>query len=494
MSVVRRFLPYWVAALGSLLLSGWYFHLEEVVNKDGVLYLLAAQGDEASATTLGRWIFYSRLIQAMAWITGLEAESAALAVNALLDLLLVLAFVRLVEELGAGRRALLVAAVAVLVLPYLNDNRAQVIRDHGYWAFTLVALVCYLRLFRRFSWGWLLGWYGAMGLATLFRVEGAAFVALMPLGLLLRPVPWRRRILETGLAYLPLGLGVALVAGVRPDLLQGNRLGATLANGATLLRQAFGPGPSERAEGLRQLLSPYYSHGTALLVIWFAALVDILKDLAKALSWPFFLVLLLRRWFPAPGLPAEYRRVLLAYGGVSAFVLLFQELRSFTMVSRYAVALALALLPVVVFALEELWRRYEAGRAGRLLPGLALFAVVALAADSIIESPGHRGYLVETGDWVAANLPADARILTDHERRRMEYYGNGRRPGSRTVVLYAGGGTTPLSAYGFALVGDPESDLGRAVRRVHAVPLHTVPRGRGRKMVVYRLPARQEAP
>ncbi len=484
----RRLSPYLVGALGSLLLSFWYVRLAGVVNQDGVLYLLAAQGDVQSATSLGNWIFYSHLIRGVSWITGWAAEHAAWLVNGLLDLLLVLAFVRLVEELGGNRRTQWLGVLAVLVLPYLNDNRAEIIRDHGYWAFSLVALVCYLRLFRRFSWGWLLGWYGAMGLATLFRVEGAAFVALMPLGLLLRPVPWRRRILEMGLAYLPLGLAAGLVAGFRPDLLQGNRLGTTLVNGVTFLGKAFVEGPSARAGELQQLLSPYYSHGTALLVIWFAAAVDILKDLAKALSWPFFLVLLLRRWFPAPGLPAEYRRVLLAYGGVSLLVLLFQEMRSFIMVSRYAMALALALLPVVVFALEALWRRYESGWVGRGLAGLVVFAIVVLAADSLIESPDRKGYLAAAGRWMAGHLPESARIVADKEWLRLTYYANERKPGPRQVERFDPS-VTPLEDYHYAVVVDPGSDLAKALEAGGAIRIYGMQASKDRKVSFYRLGA-----
>jgi len=482
----NRSLVYLAAALGSLLLSSWYVHLSEVVNSDGVLYLLAAQGDQHSATSLGNWIFYSKLIQGTTLLTSLSTEVAAQVVNTLLDLLLVLAFLRLLETLGASRRALAIGAMAVLVLPYLNDNRAEIIRDHGYWAFSVVAMIFYVRLFRKFSWRTLLAWYLAMGLATLFRVEGAAFVALMPLGLLAKPVPLRQKSTDTIKAYLPLVAAAGLLFGLAHHQLGNNRLMTELRNIQTLFDGIFFQGLPDKAAALQQILSPYYSHGTAVLVILFAALVDTLKDLVKALSWPFLLILVLRRWFPAPALPDVYRRALLPYLVVSALVLAVQELRTFIMVSRYTMALALMLLPVVVFALDELWQRYREKEIGPALPAVTALAVLGLLADSIIESPGHKGYFVETGDWAAAHLPANSRSLTDDNALRIQYYVNDRKPGSRAVEPYQPG-QSRLENFSHAFVKDPAGPLARALEAQGAEKIASIPRGKGKELAIYRI-------
>ena len=487
----NRSLVYLAAALGSLLLSSWYVHLNEVVNGDGVRYLLAAQGDQHAATTLGNWIFYSKLIQGTTLLTGLSTEVAAQVVNTLLDLLLVLAFLRLLETLGASRRALAIGAVAVLVLPYLNDNRAEIIRDHGYWAFSVVAMIHYVRLFREFSWRRLIGWYFFMGLATLFRIEGILIVGLMPLALLLKPVPLPQRLTETLKALTPLLLASIPLSLILLNIFPSNRL-TSLMNKSQSIMDVFLVSIPQKASTLRSVLSPfdppYYSQGSAIFLIYIAALLEILKDLKSSLSWPFFAVLVLSM-LNTPlktSMPTFYCRPLMAYGAVSLVILFLQVIRNFVMVSRYTMALALMLLPVVVFALDELWQRYREKEIGPALPAVVGLAVLGLLADSIIESPSHKGYFVEAGRWAVAHLPANSRSLTDDDALRIQYYVNDRKPGNRAVEPYQPG-QSRLENFSHAFVKDPTGPLARALEAQGAEKIASIPRGKGKELAIYRV-------
>ncbi len=491
----NRSLVYLAAALGSLLLSSWYVHLNEVVNGDGVLYLLAAQGDQHSATSLGNWIFYSKLIQGTSLLTGLSTEAAAQVVNTLLDLLLVLAFLRLLETLGASRRALAIGAVAVLVLPYLNDNRAEIIRDHGYWAFSVVAMIHYVRLFKEFSWRRLIGWYFFMGLATLFRIEGIIFLGLLPLALLLKPGSLSQRLAETFKAFAPLLLISVLLFLVLSSIFPNNRL-VSLMDKSQSITDVFLVSIPQKASTLRSVLSPfdppYYSQGSAIFLIYIAALLEILKDLKSSLSWPFFAVLVLSM-LNTPlktSVPTFYYRPLMAYGAVSLAILFLQVIRNFVMVSRYTMALALMLLPVVVFALDELWQRYREKEIGPALPAVVGLAVLGLLADSIIESPNHKGYFVEAGRWAAAHLPVNSRSLTDDDALRIQYYVNDRKPGSRAVEPYQPG-QSRLENFSHAFVKDPTGPLARALEAQGAEKIASIPRRKGKELAIYRIsPAR----
>ncbi len=443
---------YVLAALASILLSLWQIYHTAQINHDGVYYLLAIQGDTASIEHIGNWLFYSKLIQGIHAVTGLEPEHAAWLLNTLLDALLVLAFIRLVEILGGSHRALLLAALLVLSLPYLNDNRADIIRDHGYWAFSLVAMIAYLRLFRKFSWSSLLGWNLAMVTATLFRVEGAVFIVLMPLGLLLNTSqPWRQRFRNTGLALLPaIGiLAVFTLTAVFSSNFQ-NRLVTSIAKADDFL-SIFTQTIPHKADLLRRGVLPQFSQSTAQATLYLGILYSIIKDLISSLSWLYFGILLLRRWFPAPELPREARSVFLFYAGISFVILFLHGAQHFIMVSRYTMSLALILLVIVVFSLEELLRRTREAPGQKPLLIAVGVCIALLYADSLVISSKPKVYILDAAEWARGNLPDRARVLTDYHAERVGYYSN-KNNDKQYEFQYYQPETTSLNNYDYAFV------------------------------------------
>ena len=475
-----------LSGLASLLLSLLAIGQTDIINHDGVLYLRAIEGDAESIRRIGNWLFYSKLIGWLSAATGLDVEKSAYLLNTLLDLLTVLAFLRFVEELGGKGRTLIWAAILILVLPYLNDNRAEIIRDHGYWAFTMVAMLFYLKLYKGFSWKWLLLWNLSMGLATLFRVEGVAFLLLMPLGLLLRPGPLAGRMREVALCLLPaiLVLGILLAWHLLGNG-AGNRLTRLAANSQELL-EIFTERIPSKATQLRDTLLPDLSPGSANLLIYIALLISIAKDLAESLSWPLALLLLFHRRLTTTPLPRAYTTTLLLYGGISLVILLLQGGLHFVMVSRYTMALALMLLPIVVFTLEQLWLQRQARPPW---VGIAIALLIAgLAGDSLIESRSPKPHIREAASWVSKTLPPGSRILTDYEFLRLSYYAQ--KSGSRYHIQQFRG-KTRLSRFDYALVRDPRGALARRLQSMAAQAIWSSGEGQNH-VTAYRL--RNESP
>jgi len=443
---------YFGAALLGLMLSLWKIHGTAQINHDAVYYLLALQGDAASIEQIGNWLFYSYLTKGISLALGLEPEHAAWLLNILLDTLLVLAFIRLVETLGGNRSTLLWAALLVLSLPYLNDNRAEIIRDHGYWAFTLVAMIAYLHLFRKFSWKHLLLWNLAMLIATLFRVEGAVFLAIMPLGLLLNTEhSLQQRLRYAALALLPtvaIALAFALMM-VFSTSFQ-NRLVETVTKAGSLL-SIFTEIIPGKASLLQGGVLPQFSQSTAEITIYLGVIYSIVKDLVSSLSWLYFGILVLRRWFPAPRLSAEAHTVISFYAAISILILFLHGAQHFIMVSRYTMSLALVLLVVVAFSMEELQRKVQENPT--LKPRLAVIAIciALLFADSLISSAKPKVYILDAARWVRENLPDGARVLTDYHAERVGYYSN-KNNDKHYVFLRYQPATTPLEEYDYAFV------------------------------------------
>ncbi|WP_457665398.1 hypothetical protein, partial [Thiolapillus sp.] len=440
------------AALASLALSLWQISGVAQINHDAVYYLQAIQGDAASIRQIGNWLFYPKLIQAVSLFTNLDPEQAAYILNSLLDMLLVLAFIRLLQTLGGSRRTLIWAAVLVLSLPYLNENRSEIIRDHGYWAFALVAMIFYLKLFEHFTWRNLLLWNLAMLTATLFRVEGAVFLALMPFALLLNgEQAWRQRIRHTALSLLPF-LAIALAFLLTLQLYPGyqNRLAESLSKVGTL-PQIFTEIIPEKARLLRQGVLPQLSRSAAETTLYLGVVWGIVKDLISSLSWLYFALLLLRPWFPAPALPDRARKVIGFYAAVSLAVLFLHGAQHFVMVSRYTMSLALMLLVIVVFSLDELQKKLQTQPALRTRMGVVVICIVLLFADSFIGSARPKAYILDAAIWARENLPDQARVLTDYHAERVGYYSNRDNDKHYEFRRYRAGKTN-LKAFDYAFV------------------------------------------
>jgi hypothetical protein len=479
------------AAIASLLLSLWQILGIAQINHDAVYYLLAIQGDSASIQQIGNWLFYPRLIGIISSLSGLNTEISAHILNSLLDLLLVLAFIRLVEELGGNKRSLIWAAVVVLSLPYLNENRADIIRDHGYWAFTLAAMIFYLRLYRSFSWKSLLLWNGMMLVATLFRVEGVVFLALMPLTLMLnRAYSWHSRIRSTLLSFLPTMIIALLFVGATIHFGNTeNRLIDSITRAGTVL-DVFTQQIPDKARQLKAVVLPEFSRSSAEITIYLGIIYSIVKDLFSSLSWLYFGIFLARKPFPAPRLPAEAKTVITVYALISLAVLFVHGAQHFVMVSRYTMALALMLAVVAVFSLDELQRRIKDVPQRKPWLVIICMCIAILFIDSIFNTSRPKVYIIDAANWAQQNLPDGSKVLTDYHPERVGYYSNKNNNRHYEFLRYRTA-NTPLNNYDYAFVrtrnGKANSELQQKLYGQGLKPVKKIIRDK-QGVIVYQLP------
>ncbi len=142
--------------MASLLLSVWCVFLDDVINNDGILYLRTAEligrGEWQAAIESYKWFFYPLLIAIFGKLTGLGLELSAHVLNAGFTALTVAAFISLIRELGGSRSAVTAAVVLVLLFPGLNEYRSFVIRDAGFLAFYMLALLLFIKRPKMPSW------------------------------------------------------------------------------------------------------------------------------------------------------------------------------------------------------------------------------------------------------------------------------------------------------------------------------------------------------
>ena len=423
----RRLLVYLFAILGSVLLSLLRIHFNDLVNQDAVYYLQAAAGDQESARHLNNWLFYSWCIRFVSDVSGLELLSAAYLINTMLGAMLIYGFLRVVELLGGNTRTLFWAALVILCLPYLNDNRAEIIRGHGYWAFAMLGLVYYIRLFREFDWWSLTGWTLSMVLATLFRIEGLVILCLAPLGLLLNTrIPRAARIAALLKTSIPLVLGgaILLLSYMLLDSFE-NRLLEIFESLASMGGALLDKVPY-KALLLRQHVFPLFSKDSALISVYLVLLFMIIKDFVESMSLPYFMIWLFRNSMPARGLAPDAVPIIGFFVAVNFVVLVPYMLLHFVMVSRYTMMASLLLLIVVAFSLAELHRKKSAEAARkqvRLFNAVVLVMVLMLLAG-IKTSTSKKLYVLDAASWMQHNLQGKTHVGTDYQRERLEYYAN----------------------------------------------------------------------
>ena len=423
----RRLLVYVLAILGGMLLSLLAIHFKELVNQDAVYYLQAAAGDMDSAKHLNNWLFYSWCIRFVSDGLGLELLGAAYLINTLLGGILVYAFLRVVEMFHGDTRTLFWAALVILSLPYLNENRAEIIRGHGYWAFSMLGLVYYIRLFREFSWWNLAGWTGCMVLATLFRIEGLVILCLAPLGLLLNTrLSWKIRLAGLLKTSVPLLLGAVflLLSYLLLDSFQ-NRLLEVFESLANIGNALLAKIP-HKAALLRQQVFPAFSRDGALLSVYLILLFMIIKDFIESMSLPYFMIWLFRRSLPATGLAPDAASIIGFFTAVNFVVLVPYMLLHFVMVSRYTLMASLLLLIVVVFSLAELHRKKseDGSKKHRLWFNVVLLVMLLMFMAGVKTSASKKLYVLDAASWMQQNLPGSTHVGTDYQKERLEYYAN----------------------------------------------------------------------
>lgn len=425
--------PVRLAFLASLLLS--LIAMEgHLINRDGIYYLDKAgailehgfvEGVKAGELSpglkkVGEWVFFPMLIAAVSFVTRLGPEAAAHALNALFlagACALLVAWVR-----RRSAEAAWAACVVVLAMPAYNQYRHEILREFGFWFFSLLAFWLAMRWCETQRWREALACQFALAAAVLFRFEAVAFFpALMlwqafsaPGGQRLQRVFMLSCLPLTGavLALMLLGAGmleppqrvIYYLEAVNPA-----RTYELIKNAAGRMSESVFMYKYSREEagyilffGLLSIIPVKFLKmcGVFVLPLAYAA--------AKpARTW-------LERWQPLPWAFLTYVLVLIAF-----------VTHQFFLVGRYVSLLNLLAVPIVAAGLAQLMQRFPRWRA----PMLAL-ALATMLANIVSFSP-RKTHIVEAGRWLSANVADAARVGVDNPR--LAYYAGWRV--SQTVSL-----------------------------------------------------------
>lgn len=399
---------WWAVAL-SLFLSLLSVATDELLNRDGMLYVSTArvfveQGIGAAFAKFN-WPFLSLFIGALHAATGLSYIASAHVLNAGLLAALSGAFIFLYREIGGPR--VWVAAAVIIFSPYVNEYRAAIIRDPGYWCFGLWAILFLARFCRRGqAWTDALGWQAFVVLSIAFRIEAVALAALLPLYCMVLPGGRLRAWLHCNILFLG-GLFVLLMSDVvslgetsRLRQLQ-SYLSWTVLTGDFNAKLAVVTGQLQHAA----------SQGDARALLFGGAVGIVLQQVAWGLGILALPLLIGLR-------QGKLRRDALgplpwAMGAVALPVLLF-TLRDMFLSGRYPGLLVLLLTLPATWALDEYLTQYAGQLRKRVVcTGVAALALILFTLDAVITTDYRKHYLREAAAWAETHVPAKARFYAN---------------------------------------------------------------------------------
>ncbi len=396
--------PYRVSLILSLLASLLAIASRGLINSDGVYFLsiaklIALQGVEQTVDQHHRLTFYSLFIYAGRELTGMSLQFIADVLNATLFAFASVAFTGILRSLKLSIFQVTLGVFLFALFPILNEIRADIYRDPGYYGFMLAALWCYLtpsidRYFTKAALALL-----CVLMAALFRVE-ALFLLLFPLALFLS----YQRPIFIGLALL---LAVAILENIQDvfaavanflpqDLstlsffqkqltifLQFQQESLTLLREQTLSKHA-----SKHAEG-------FYLFGSAY--IFLAAIVSNLRWYILYLGMSNFV-----------GKGRGWSRELLVAIALLSIPLFYQTYYGGFLQARYTVLICILMLALFVMHYGHLLQH-----ASRWQKGLMAFFALVFFVDGFISTGPSRDFKKDAIVWIDHNLPAEATVISN---------------------------------------------------------------------------------
>ncbi|WP_151194761.1 hypothetical protein [Methylophaga frappieri] len=404
----------WFVALCSALLSVEAFLTDDIINKDGILYVQMAeallQGGFQAMADLYDWPFYAILTAVLSAISGLSAQFSASIINIVLFVLFTDSLLRISAKLIIPSRQLAIAAILILLFLSLNNYRDFIVRDVGYWAFVSLALLHFLNFLRTGALHHGLYWQAYTFIAFLFRIEALFLLLAMPLLACFqsRQVSWPKQIFSLyGLTLITLfGAMILLVLSDGWSEVFG-RL-SLIADYTDSSRFMF------LFEQNRQFIADKILHpvseDAASLFLASALFGIIVGEILLGLSVSYLILWVMASRYPSPPLPQTERIALVYFLFLNGLILYVLLLNTYLMTTRYGVmaftSLFLMILPKISGFIDECYQNKR--RVPLFIIGMLLLYSLG---DAVYQSHS-KSYLPATAKWAATTLPDNSRVAT----------------------------------------------------------------------------------
>ena len=424
----NRIVVYWCVAICSGLLSLYRISARDLINGDGILYIDVAKaflnGGVSGAIDVYHWPFYGILIGLLHRLTGLSFEYSAGLLNTIFMMLACVVFVRIYEEISGKEARIQVAAILILALPVLNDYRELAIRGHGFWAFMLLALYCFIQYSRSPDLKNALKWQLGIMVAILFRLEGLAFLVLAPFCFLL--IAEERRRIVTHLLRLN-GLFILLATVVVTFMLVSGAL--TFPSSLEIPYQLDYISPmaligaiDTEAEIMYARNELMTSADDARLILASGALMLVVVKVALNAGLPFLAVWgygVQRKW-----LKLTRESGIVAYFAVTGFLVLIAVVGNYFFLSSRYTVLTVLLISLIAFQYVDYLLRDLSRHQLHKWKIAAWVFILVLFLDGVISGGASKQNIRVAGEWLKSEIAVEEKIACNEAR--LEFYSDDR--------------------------------------------------------------------
>ncbi len=427
---------YLISIAVSIIMSAWVIASDDLINNDGYDYLtmaLAFIHKGPMAVGINRLWLLPASIAAIASTFHITLEMAAFLLSTIAFIIITTAFIAITKELGGDRRAQIFSAIIILTLPYMNEGRSEILRDHMYWALSLTAILFFLRHQKEPSWRKGAAWNIAIATSGLFRTEGLAIMALLPFIILIgRHEPNKRKLLSFVQAYsFNLIAAIIITAGVITDAF-GLSLKILSAQADVLVRHANNTidsiqgGLLEKAQLIREaVLEPHAKEFGMSATLGIMALIITGKTI-KTLTPLHGLLLITARSHTKLNFSRDHIKTITALLIINLGALLSFVSHHYFLQARYTMGLSFILLlptPFILTSLYDIWRTKPTDHPtlARLFPVIVVIIGI-MTADILTSLSPSRSYVTDAAAWFQANMPTNCSVTTNESS--FPYYAN----------------------------------------------------------------------
>jgi len=421
-------------ALASLILSLIAVYLDDLINRDGVLYMDTAsaylRGGLEEAAKLYNWPFFSIIIAYLHKLTSLSLQTIAYFITGLLFALLNDTLIRISHKLLSNTKQLVIAALFILCFQPINEYRDFIVRDIGYWAFASLSLYYLIIFIETPTFKIATLWQLAIVIAVLFRLEGVVLLFGLPLFLFAVKKPangFKHYLLLNYLfiVILPFTFLVAL-SSFSPHAAFNKIYSVSYYTNI----DGFLATLNESVLVLKTKILNKYSEDYAGLILISGLVVMLFYKLIKTLGVGYIVIYLASRQQKVSINTTSTHTLLYYFLALNLLILVAFVLREYFITTRWTVmtliCILLLILPMLCSYLEAAWttKRYS----------ILFFAGIILSfniADSIIQS-SSKAYIKNTATWAAENLPKGSKILTDE--KIIQYYAKSHQASTNIFV------------------------------------------------------------
>lgn len=425
----KIYLP--IVILGMLLVAWIQYIQHGWINPDSVLYFESARlfsiGDWQGAVKVFNWPLYSLLIAGVHQITGLGIQPSAQLLSVIFFGITTFSFIKLIELAGGNAITMACGALILFSSQYLvGDVLEMLMRDQGFWAFYLTALVFFTKFYHSNRLSHALFWQLFIMIATLFRIEAINYLLFLPLVLLFDPqTDWRNkttRFIQCHAINIFIAFCIIAMLLIFQDMTMAH-FGRLREVFTTNLWHEFTQNLRDKSSIMSQRVLGEYLEEFAIPSLLLTFVYVIITKIISATGIVNLGLLIATIQSKAQKINHGSLKILQAVALIAIFNMALIIIKVFVLSGRYVVAFSLVAMVVASFYFAHLLIQTANPAPSKkhqwFAYGIIVFFALSLIKNTLPKSEGYH-YIQETVAWVKTYNLQNKPVFYDDTRAR--YY------------------------------------------------------------------------